>query len=241
MQELIGIEVFSKRYGKGKIVSTIDNHFVVAFATEKKTYVYPLAFEKGLEVDEQIKIKALTLLNTMREEEETRKRQEDEERRKNSIKPISFNGGRFKPDYNFEHLQKQPILTYQEVEQRFGINLTGFGKGINTSRFHSNIVLISVISKEHGFFVYHDHWTPEGDYIYSGEGKSGDQVLNRGNRAIINAKRENKTIHLFVKFSPQEYFYQGIFELADYTYEDDFGEDKKMRKEYKFRLKRRLQ
>lgn len=85
MQELIGIEVFSKQYGKGKIVSTIDNKFVVAFTTEKKTYVYPLAFKNGLEVDEQIKIKALTLLNTMREEEETRKRQEDEERLKTQL------------------------------------------------------------------------------------------------------------------------------------------------------------
>ena len=241
MKELINAEVFSQQYGKGKIVSTVDNKFIVAFAAEKKTYVYPLAFEKGLDANEQIKTKALHLLNATREKEEKKKRQkEEEERQRIAVSPISFNGGLFQADYNFEYLQKKTILTYQEVEQRFGINLTGFGKGINTSRVNPNIVLISVITKDHGFFVYHDHWTPEGHYIYSGEGKSGNQLLNRGNLSIVNAKRENKTIHLFVKFSPQEYFYQGIFELMDYTYEDDFGEDKKMRKEYKFRLKKVL-
>lgn len=228
IQELIGVEVYSKQYGKGKITSTSGDKFTVSFESEAKTYLYPLAFEKGLDVDEETKTKAINLLN------ESRKKKKEIDPKP---EPIEFNGGRFGPDYNFEHLQKQPILTRQEVEEQFGFNLS-FGKGINTSRLNSNIVLISVISKEHGFFVYHDHWTQEGDYIYSGEGKNGDQSLVRGNRAIINAKDEHKTIHLFVKFSPQEYFYQGVFELIDYTYEDDFGADKKIRKEYKFRLRK---
>ena len=47
-----------------------------------------------------------------------------------------------------------------------------------------------------------------------------------------------KKIHLFVKFSPQEYYYQGIFELVDYTYEDEKDEDGNIRKEYKFRLRK---
>lgn len=236
IQELIGIEVYSKQYGKGKITSTSGDKFTVTFESKTKTYLYPLAFEKGLDVDEETKTKAINLLNESRKEKgpiEPKPMPTDPK-----PEPIKFNGGIFKPDYNFEHLQKQPILTYQEVEEQFGINLTGFGKGINTSRLNSNIVLISVISKDHGFFVYHDHWTPEGDYIYSGEGKNGDQSLVRGNRAIINAKDEHKTIHLFVKFSPQEYLYQGVFELIDYTYEDDFGADKQIRKEYKFRLRK---
>ena len=45
-------------------------------------------------------------------------------------------------------------------------------------------------------------------------------------------------LHLFVKFSPQEYYYQGVFELVDYTYEDEKDEDGNIRKEYKFRLRK---
>jgi hypothetical protein len=62
--------------------------------------------------------------------------------------------------------------------------------------------------------------------------------MSSGNKAIINAAGEGKTIHLFVKFSPQEYYYQGVFELVDYTYEDDKDENGKTRKEYKFRLRK---
>ena len=42
----------------------------------------------------------------------------------------------------------------------------------------------------------------------------------------------------FVKFSPQEYYYQGVFELVDYAYEDDRDEAGNIRKEYKFRLRK---
>ena len=245
IQELVGVEVYSKQYGKGKIIDTIEDKFVVSFEAATKTYLYPLAFEKGLDVDPEIKMKAMNLLNARRKKaEEVKQRPEEGKPQivavKQPTKEIRFNGGIFKSDYNLEYLQRQPILPYDEVERQFGIKLTGFGRGINTSRLNSNIVLISVISKDHGFFVYHDHWTPEGNYIYSGEGKKGDQSLNRGNLAIVNAKAEHKTLHLFVKFSPQQYYYQGIFELIDYTYEDDFGEDGKIRKEFKFRLRKSM-
>jgi hypothetical protein len=58
------------------------------------------------------------------------------------------------------------------------------------------------------------------------------------NRAIVDAATEGKVIHLFVKFSPKEYYYQGIFELTNYTYEDALDENGNTRKEYKFRLKK---
>ena len=116
------------------------------------------------------------------------------------------------------------------------MEIAGFGREIN--RTESTLVLISSVEKKKTGFVYHDHWTIEGDYIYSGEGKTGDQRLSAGNKAIINAAKENKVIHLFVKLSPQEYYYQGIFELVDYSYENEKDEDGNMRKEYKFRLRK---
>ena len=58
------------------------------------------------------------------------------------------------------------------------------------------------------------------------------------NRTIVDAAAEGKAIHLFVKFSPQEYYYQGVFKLVDYTYENDKDENGNTRKEYKFRLRK---
>ena len=142
----------------------------------------------------------------------------------------------FGPDYNVRHLAKQPILTYKQVEEQFGIRIAGFGRGIN--RTPSTVVLVSSIDKKKAGFVYHDHWTTDGDYIYSGEGKTGDQTMSLGNKAIVDAENDEKKIHLFVKFSPQEYYYQGVFSLVDYTYEDDKDESGNMRKEYKFRLRK---
>lgn len=63
--------------------------------------------------------------------------------------------------------------------------------------------------------------------------------MTLGNKAIVDAERDGKTIHLFVKFSPQEYYYQGIFSLVDYTHEDDKDESGNVRKEYKFRLRKK--
>jgi hypothetical protein len=60
----------------------------------------------------------------------------------------------------------------------------------------------------------------------------------KGNLAIKTAAHDGKEIHLFVKFSPKEYYYQGVFELVKYTYEDDIDENGDVRKEYKFRLRK---
>ena len=133
-------------------------------------------------------------------------------------------------------MAKRPILTYKQVEEQFGIKIAGFGRGINITE--STVVLISSIDKKKTGFVYHDRWSTDGDYIYSGEGKTGDQKMSLGNKAIVNAKTNAKQIHLFVKFSPQEYYYQGEFYLVDYSYEDDKDESGNVRKEYKFRLRK---
>ena len=125
----------------------------------------------------------------------------------------------FAPYYHSEKLTRKPILTYQQVEDQFGIRISGFGRGINQT--DSTVVLISSIGKASGNFVYNDKWTADGDYLYSGEGKTGDQTMTKGNLAIRDAARNGKKIHLFVKFSPQEYYYQGVFEIVDYTYEDE--------------------
>lgn len=62
--------------------------------------------------------------------------------------------------------------------------------------------------------------------------------MTKGNPAIKDAARNGKKICLFVKFSPQAYYYHGVFELVDYTYENEKDEDGSISKEFKFRLRK---
>lgn len=236
MVDLEKTEVTHTRYGLGVITKFENNNMTVEFEkqpNEPRKLKYPAAFEKHLRcTDEKIQETIINDLDLSRNTEEN-KYQDIVKQIGNKTRSID-NG--FGVNYNLPHLSRNPILTYSEVEMQFGIKISGFGKGINIT--DSSIVLISSIDTKKTDFVYHDRWTEEGDYIYSGEGKNGDQSLTRGNKAIVSAADENKVIHLFVKFSPQEYYYQGVFRLVDYNYENDIDESGNTRKEYKFRLRK---
>jgi hypothetical protein len=41
-------------------------------------------------------------------------------------------------------------------------------------------------------FVYHDKWDANGDYIFSGEGRVGDQNLTARNKEIIDAEKNSE-------------------------------------------------
>ena len=248
--DLLDLKVKHKVFGTGVITGVSGNYLTIKFAVKESKFVYPDAFEKFIvaddasiqaEIMEEINDIKLTAEAQRQAAETARKAEEDRRAAERQAVPATRNRGNiedgFGPDYNVRHLAKQPILTYQQVEGQFGIKIAGFGRGIN--RTPSTVVLISSVDKKKAGFVYHDHWTPDGDYMYSGEGKTGDQQLTLGNKAIIDAERDGKAIHLFVKFSPQEYYYQGVFSLVDYTYEDDKDESGNVRKEYKFRLRQK--
>lgn len=247
--DLINLKVKHGVFGVGVITEISDNYLIIKFATRESKFVYPDAFEKFItandeaaqaEIIEEIKNKKLADEAQRQAAEEAHKAEEKLCAAERQAIPVKINRRNiedgFDPDYNVKHLARQPILTYQQVEDQFGIKIAGFGRGIN--RTQSTVVLISSVDKKKTGFVYHDHWTPDGDYMYSGEGKTGDQQMTLGNKAIVDAGRDGKIIHLFVKFSPQEYYYQGIFSLEDYTYEDDKDESGNVRKEYKFRLRK---
>ena len=247
---LIGIKVKHAVFGTGVIIEKSDNNIVVEFAVKTTKFVYPDAFEKFINAeDADIQQTIIDGIHAAKSATEQKRQAEEAARRAAEEQQLAANAvavpeakksktldEMFAPDYHVEKLTRQPVLTYQQVEEQFGIRITGFGRGINPT--DNTVVLISSISKASGNFVYHDKWTADGDYIYSGEGKTGDQTMTKGNLAIRDAAQNGKEIHLFVKFSPQEYYYQGIFELVDYTYEDDKDEDGNIRKEYKFRLKK---
>lgn len=249
--ELLNLKVKHKAFGEGVVTEISGNYLNVKFASKESKFIYPDSFEKFI-VAEDISVQSAILdeINTAKQIVEEQRQAAEvahnaEERRiaeRRAVTPVrkirrNVEDG-FGPDYNVKHLAKQPILTYQAVEEQFGIKIAGFGRGIN--RTPSIVVLISSVEKKKAGFVYHDHWTPDGDYVYSGEGKTGDQKMVLGNKAIADAEHDGKTIHLFIKFSPQEYYYQGVFLLIDYTYEDDKDETGNLRKEYKFKLRKQL-
>ncbi len=248
--QLRGTKVKHAVFGTGTIVEHIDNYLTIEFPAKTTKFVYPDAFEKFIKAEDptvQAEInKELTSLKAAAEqqrqaEDAARKAAENAQRNAATTpnKKAKSIDDMFSEDYHAAHLARQPILTYEEVENQFGIRIAGFGRGINPT--NTTVVLISSIGKSSGKFVYHDKWTTDGDYIYSGEGRTGDQSMTKGNLAIKNAEQDGKKIHLFVKFSPQEYYYQGVFNLKGYTYEDEKDEDGNTRKEYKFRLEKATQ
>ena len=245
--ELIGLKVKHTVFGAGVITEMEGNYITVEFAAKTTKFVYPDAFEKYIKAEDPAVqqtivdsiIDAKAAAEQKRQAEEAARKAAEEQRRAAvavAAPKAKTLDEMFAPDYHAEKLARQPILTYQQVEDQFGIRISGFGRGINPT--DNTVVLISSIGKASGNFVYHDKWTANGDYLYSGEGKTGDQAMTKGNLAIRDAARNGKKIHLFVKFSPQEYYYQGVFELVDYTYEDEKDEDGNIRKEYKFRLRK---
>ena len=232
---MVGIKVKHRFYGIGTVEEISNGFATVAFASKTSKFPYPDVFENMLQAEDPNVQQALLDLIQKNKEEAEQQRLEAEAARKAQDAANKVNA-KFGANYNAQHLAHQPIYTYQQVQNLFGIKIEGFGRGINVTS--DKVVLISSVEESGGAFVYHDRWTVDGDYIYSGEGKTGNQKMTKGNLAIKDAAQNGKEIHLFVKFSPEEYYYQGIFELVDYTREDDKDESGNLRKEYKFRLKK---
>ena len=229
MDTIIGKQVTHKQYGEGTIVKVDDNSIVVDFGTTKKKFILD-KFLGFFKVDDEVskvipeKIAAHKRAKAAEKEAEKRRREEEE-----------FNA-KFGADYNVGYLKRSPVLSSSGVEKEYRINRSGFGRGINVT--DDAIILISSLIKDGMRYTYHDHFDVNGDFIYSGEGQNGDQTMNRGNRAIVEAAQNNKKIILIIKASPTEYMPQGEYYLVEYTVEDDTGEDGEQRKEYKFRLRK---
>lgn len=140
-------------------------------------------------------------------------------------------------NYHPEFMARKPVLTLDEVEDEFGVHTLRF-RGINTSQFSPNIVIVSVLRQSVDHFVYHDYWDENGDFIYTGEGLIGNQEFIRGNLAIKNAKYEGRIIQLFIKPYPNTYLYQGEFELIEWFWNREPGANGVLRNAIKLRLRK---
>lgn len=244
-----GKMVTDKNGRRGKIVG-YGNYIVVDYGGKINEYQQD-AFFKGYlkyedcdlqsEVESQI---ATIKEKKLKEEQKSEENKGHVEIKKSIRQPelIFKNHGKiikledmFDKDYQVENLKREPILTYQEVEQKFGINIHGFGRGINVTP--ECIVLVSSLQKKNNHFVYHDKWLEKGIYLYTGEGKIGDHKWTSRNRAIRDAGIIGKSIFLYVKLSPQLYLFQGRVELLDYTYEKDHDSLGELVNQFKFKLK----
>ena len=186
-EDLLNLKVKHKIFGTGVITGVSNNYLTIKFAARESKFVYPYAFEKFIVADDtSIQSEIMEEINNIKIAAEAQLQAAEKA---------------YKTEDERRKVERRAVST---IRNRRNIE-DGFGRGIN--RTPSTVVLISLVYKKKSGFVYHDHWTSDGDYIYSGEGKTGDQQMTLGNKAIVDAERDGKPIHLFVKFSPQEYYY----------------------------------
>lgn len=240
---MIGIKVKHKFNGEGEIVDIKNNVVFVEYPT--KTAKIPLAggyAEAHLraadpadqqEIDDYIK--------KFKEAEAAKAKAADEarlaeEKARVARESVSHEVAKLGEEYHAEHLSYDEVYTYEEVQDKFGIQIQGFGRGINEKG--DVIVLISSLDDRGENFVYHDKWESEDVYIYSGEGSKGDQTMTGRNAAVLNAAADGKTIYLIVKFDSKKYCLQGVFELVDHIFEPAPDKDGNIRQEIKFKLKK---
>ena len=166
--------------------------------------------------------------------EETVKNKQIEERKNFESK--------FDTRYNSQYFRTDQCFKYNEVEQKYGIFIKGPGKGINYT--NDNIILISKLDKTDGKIFHNDHFTLDGNYIYTGEGANGDQRMTGGNKELRDSIKNGKPIHLFITLpnkinsSVRDYFYQGVFTVISIDTVKSLGHDNVSRNSYQFTLQR---
>lgn len=69
---------------------------------------------------------------------------------------------------------------------------------------------------QHGYDVY-ERLMPDGSYTYTGAGQEGDQVFQRGNKALLESAQRGQRIRLF-RQEPRYVTYVGEFATGDPAY-----------------------
>ena len=85
------------------------------------------------------------------------------------------------------------LIRRTELQQKYGGNQQS---GITPSRSTPNI-LIFIYPGKGVEFGYEDRELEDGTFVYSGEGKVGDQKLIKGNKAILNHLKDDMALRVF--------------------------------------------
>jgi transcriptional regulator with XRE-family HTH domain len=96
-----------------------------------------------------------------------------------------------------------------ELHDRYGGSRQG---GIAPCRDTPNVLIFTdpAVGHEHG---YYDQWEDDDVFLYYGEGQVGDQQLDRGNRAILDHRKNGKALRVF-EGSSGVVRYAGEFAIA---------------------------
>ena len=143
--ELIGLKVKHTVFGAGVITELEGNYITIEFAAKITKFVYPDAFGKFIKSeDPAVQQSIVDSINDAKAAAEQKRQAEEAarkaaEERRRAVTAVAAPKAKkaktldemFAPDYHAEKLARQPILTYQQVEDQFGIRISGFGRGIN--------------------------------------------------------------------------------------------------------------
>ncbi len=123
-------------------------------------------------------------------------------------------------------------LTNDQMMKVFHVGQSG---GIRKSKTTKSICIII----RHHESLYEDRW--DGDILfYTGQGKIGDQKLEKFNLGLYNAKKDGFKIYLLEGYQDNEYYYMGEMELIeDLSFENQLDGNGNWREVIIFPLKKR--
>lgn len=111
-----------------------------------------------------------------------------------------------------------------ECQEQGGIRLSVTSKAI-------------VIVNNHIKSIYRNQWINNKTLLYVGEGLQGDQSISRGNKALNNAKEDDKKIYLFEVYEDREYtFIDEVVLTKDVYFENAPDENHNIRQVIIFNL-----
>ncbi len=134
-------------------------------------------------------------------------------------------------------------LSRSERKARFGGALYG---GIEPSAISPNVFLYSDPSRGEVYGYNYDGWADDGLFLYTGEGREGDQPMSHGNRAILQHREQGRAIRLFIAdgqvagTGQRQQQYVGEFEIDQnepFSLEDAPDENGEDRTVFVFRLR----
>lgn len=144
------------------------------------------------------------------------------------------------------HWAEGAITTRSEVKERYGGTIYG---GIEPSRTSPNILIYTDPEQGAANGYNYDGWDLHDPnvFYYTGEGRTGDQELKDGNRAILDQQETGRTLRLFEAVDKgkrpggKRQRYLGSFRIDDtdpYRFEPAPDKDGKPRRVLVFRLVR---
>jgi 5-methylcytosine-specific restriction protein A len=121
----------------------------------------------------------------------------------------------------------------KDIHEQYGGQQQG---GISTPAEHPYVFLFTAERGQD--YGYKDGWTPEGKFLYTGEGQIGDQEFKRGNKAIRDHQKNGKRLLLFSNVTKGYCRLEGEMTCENFEFRDAPDKDGNLRKVIVFELRR---